>query len=165
MDCDDNNSCTTDTCNGDTGVCAYTTIDNCCGNEYCEIGESSSCTDDCGPFTLSTPDHSSYYHGVVGFVFDLNAINDIQISALSFYVGGNSGASASGTVTVFTAAQSYSGIETVSGSWTEKYSGTVAGSKDFLSCHKHFHGKRFCSQSFNFFLRWNTGQVRVDISH
>ena len=69
-----------------------------------------------------------YYYGLYGFVFDLNAINSIQISGISFYVDGN------GTATIFTAAQSYSGIETDSSQWTQVFSGSVTGGEKIPAC-------------------------------
>jgi len=47
--CDDNNTCTEDSCSEDTGFeCLNKAIENCCGNDVCEKGETSdSCAADC----------------------------------------------------------------------------------------------------------------------
>lgn len=116
------------------GQCSHIIVDNCCGNGYCERGESSICADDCGPFSLDTPDIEMYYNGLYGFVFELNALNTIQISGLSFYADG------SGTATVYTVAQSYSGIETDSSSWTQIFSGSVTGGEKLVTCFSQEEG-------------------------
>lgn len=51
--CDDQNFCTTDTCN--KGICEYVPIIPCCGNRNCESEESeNSCILDCGKRVTST---------------------------------------------------------------------------------------------------------------
>jgi hypothetical protein len=52
-------------------------------------------------------------------MFDVEAINDIDISSISLNPIG------SGTITVFSAARTYSGIETDSQSWTQIYTGSA----------------------------------------
>ena len=67
---------------------------------------------------MSTSPHLSF------FTY-LQAIGDIDVSAITLYPY------ADGTVTVYTAARTYSGIETDSSSWTQVYSG--ASSKYSIS--------------------------------
>lgn len=51
--CDDQNFCTTDTCN--KGTCEHLAVTPCCGNRNCETGESeSSCVIDCSKRVTST---------------------------------------------------------------------------------------------------------------
>ena len=52
--CFDGNSCTADRCNIETGECANTIMNKCCGNGMCEANESG-CNADCGPFSIVTP--------------------------------------------------------------------------------------------------------------
>lgn len=127
LDCDDNNSCTEDVCNGSTGICSNTFVSNCCGNGVCEIGELPGC-EDCGPFSISTPPGTAY-SGPYSFMFDVQAIQDIEISSISFQTFN------SGTVSIFAAARSYSGIETDSSSWVQVFTGatTALSSCEFVS--------------------------------
>ncbi|MFH1209304.1 MAG: hypothetical protein V1663_00745 [archaeon] len=45
--CDDNNTCTQDLFDKNTKTCNNTLIDNCCGNDICEIGDDLKCPKDC----------------------------------------------------------------------------------------------------------------------
>lgn len=119
LDCNDDNSCTVDTCDEGASQCLNTLISNCCGNSICETGERPSCTADCGPFSISTPNPVIQYTGLYATMFDVEAINDIDISSISLNPIG------SGTITVFSAARTYSGIETDSQSWTQIYTGSA----------------------------------------
>jgi hypothetical protein len=73
-------------------------------------------------------------------MFDVEAINDIDISSISFYPY------SSGTITVFTAARTYSGIETDSQSWTQIYTGSATGElkqQSLRSFHIHLKASLF----------------------
>ncbi|EED89945.1 predicted protein [Thalassiosira pseudonana CCMP1335] len=115
-DCYMEGSCTTKTCNRDTGKCLDTLVmeDNCCGNGICEVGESE-CASDCGPFQVVTPGCSSCYVPE-GMMFDVEAVNDIILTSLNVQLS-----SGTNDVTVYTASRTYNEIKFTSASWTQVF--------------------------------------------
>ena len=120
-DCDDQNICTSETCEGvgfpgaDVFGCLYNALAGCCGNSVCETGEDfNNCAADCldGPYDLLTPLCSSCYIRN-GQMFDIEAKNDVQITSLRFRA-----LTVSGTVNVYTKTGTWSGSETNQGAWT-----------------------------------------------
>ena len=104
----DGNSCTTDTCNVDTNQCINTKIANCCGNKLCETGELDTCNDDCGPFTLTASECNGSCFVSSNVRFNINAISDIRVVALSFYIYADELVSV--TITIATAVGRYQDI-------------------------------------------------------
>lgn len=75
-------SCTLDVCV--SGSCSNTMQDNCCGNLICEAGESS-CSDDCGPFSINSP--TSCPCGIAHtYMFSVEAINNVILSSITVTV-------------------------------------------------------------------------------
>ena len=101
----DGDSCTTDTCNLDTNQCINTKIANCCGNKMCETGESSTCNNDCGPFTLTASVCNGSCFVPRAVQFNINAISDVRVNSLSFYIRAVEPVST--TITIETAAGRY----------------------------------------------------------
>jgi len=101
----DGNSCTTDTCNLDTNQCINTIDLNCCGNKICETGESGTCNDDCGPFTLTASQCNGLCFVSSIVQFNINAISDVRVNSLSFFIRPVEPVST--TITIETAAGSY----------------------------------------------------------
>ena len=109
----DGNSCTVDTCNSGTSQCTNMMSNNCCGNLVCEATEQSSCSDDCGPFTLTAPSGGSW-GPPAGVMVDFKAKTDIILQSLTFVAE-----SATMDVTLYTAPGGYSDKATDSGLWTK----------------------------------------------
>jgi hypothetical protein len=114
-ECDDFNSCTTNTCDG---ACNFSPISDCCGNGMCEPGETYfTCFEDCaeGPFdVLSTLCNSCYIQD--GNMFDVEAKDsEIAITSLKMrtYTAGTIKAE------VWTKAGTMIGSEYNSGAWTK----------------------------------------------
>ena len=101
--------------------------DGCCGNFVCEAGENgSNCSQDC-TFTLPTPELNGPYYVPYGVQFDIQAINDIDISKIIFRVRDRD----STNIKVYTAAGSYNDAEV--GDWTLVASESIATSSEFFS--------------------------------
>jgi len=113
-DCHDGISCSVDTCNAVTKQCVNTLKNNCCGNLICEANESVACSD-CGPFVLSSPSTGQFTMSG-GVMFDIEAINAVAISGLTFHF--NNGPVVSCNTDLYTADKSYIGIEYDRPSWT-----------------------------------------------
>ena len=129
-DCDDGNSCSVDTCNFVTKQCINTLRNNCCGNLICEANESVACSD-CGPFVLSSLSTTQWelYGGVM---FDIEAINAVAISGLTFYFANDGPVSCNADL--YTADKSYIGIKYDRPSWTRLISDqaiSIAGETHF----------------------------------
>lgn len=86
LNSNDGDSCTTDTCNLDTNQCINTIQANCCGNERCETGESSTCNNDCGPFTLTASICNGSCFVPRAVQFNINAISGIRVNSLFFSI-------------------------------------------------------------------------------
>jgi hypothetical protein len=84
------------------------------------VGENGSNCYDCGPTTLPTPTCSTCWIPYSA-MFDIEAINDIDITSISFMIYGGTS-----NIKVYTAPQSYTNIATNSNSWTLIASGSVA---------------------------------------
>lgn len=86
-DCDDVNECTVDVC--ESNVCIILeTMQNCCGNGMCELGERDSCVLDCGPFTIKPESFCEDCFELDGFMFDVGLDNQadrrVFISSVRF---------------------------------------------------------------------------------
>ena len=70
----------------------------------CEAGEYSTCSD-CGPFTIETPTPSPF-NDIEGVMFDVEAIQDLAVTGLTFYPYDASG-TVNMNVNVYTASGGY----------------------------------------------------------
>ena len=122
-DCyDDGNNCTANACTN--GTCAITVEDDCCGNFVCEAGEQA--CPDCGPFELAAPACVGTCWIPSGLMFDVTAIDGINLIGLSFQVYSRNPGRVNDVVTVYTASGSYNDHYNDRSSWTEVTSQSIS---------------------------------------